>query len=74
MSIGVNIINMFNLEISTIWVYACQLRLSVHKVMWENPILAPEKHSSKLIKKNDYMFTAGVQNSTDPLPILVKQK
>lgn len=74
MSIKVNSLRTFNVETPSIWINACQLRLGVHKVLWENPILASEKHSSKLIKKADHMFTAGVPNSTDPLPILAKHK
>lgn len=74
MSVGVNTLHKFNLETPSIWVNACQLRLGVQKVLWENPVLASEKHSSKLIKKADHIFTAGVSNSTDPLPILAKHK
>lgn len=75
MSIKVNILCKFNVETPSIWINACQLRLGVHKVLWENPILlASETHSSKLIKKADHMFTAGVPSSTDPLPILAKHK
>lgn len=64
---------MFSLETPSIWVDSCQLRLCVHKVMWENQIWVSET-LFKLMKKTDHMFTAGAQNGTDQLPILTKHK
>lgn len=49
-SIEVNILCVLNLETPSIWGDACQLRLSVHNVMWEKQIRASEKHLSSLSK------------------------
>lgn len=38
MGIEVNTLCILNLETPSIWVEACRLKLSEHKVMWENQV------------------------------------